>query len=150
MEQMSYVFLFTYFFTVAHFYVASKFHVVHPTKTVSFVFLSRSSSFSRWSSLVCRPNFSFFSLCLSLSPFSKFASISVYLNLILKKTRIKKHFRFSVLVFIDSLVVFASQDAGGHTLSFQNKLTIGIFLHEVGVRTVGVCTLRENQIFLLS
>ena len=72
------------------------------------------------------------------------------ISLILKKkttTRIQKHFPLSVLVFIDSLVVSASQDAGGHTLSRQNNLTFGIGLHVVGVRTVGVRTLRHKQIF---
>ena len=64
--------------------------------------------------------------------------------------RIQKYFPLSVFVFIDSLVVSASQDAGGHTLSGQNNLTFGIGLHEVGVLTVGVCALRHNQIFLLS
>ena len=63
---------------------------------------------------------------------------------------IQKQFPLSVFVFIDSLVVSTSQDAGGHTLSRQNNLTFGIGLHEVGVRTVGVRTLRHNQIFLLS
>ena len=51
---------------------------------------------------------------------------------------------------MDSLVVSTSQDAGGHTLSRQNNLTFGIGLHEVGGWTVGVRTLRHNQIFLLS
>ena len=58
----------------------------------------------------------------------------------------QKHFPLSVLVFIDSLVVSASQDAGGHTLSRQNNLTFGIGLPVVSVRTV-VRTLRHNQIF---
>ena len=63
--------------------------------------------------------------------------MTINLSLILeKKTRIQKHFPLSVLVFIDSLVVSASQDAGGHTLSRQNNLTFGIGLHAVGVRTV--------------
>ena len=61
--------------------------------------------------------------------------------------RIQKHFPLSVFVFIDSFVVSALQDAGGHTLSRQNNLTFDIGLHEVGVRTVGVRTLRHNQIF---
>ena len=73
--------------------------------------------------------------------------MTINLSLILKKTRIQKHFPLSVLLFIDSLVVSASQDAGGHTLSSQNNLTFGIGLHVVGVRTVGVRTLRHNQIF---
>ena len=37
----------------------------------------------------------------------------------------------------DSLVVSASQDAGGHTLSRQNNLTFGIELRELCVRTGG-------------
>ena len=73
--------------------------------------------------------------------------MTINLSLILeKKTRIQKHFPLSVLVFIDSLVVSASQDAGGHKLSRQNDLTFGIGLHVVGVRTL-VRTLRHNQIF---
>ena len=73
--------------------------------------------------------------------------MKINLSLMLKKkNRIQKHFPLSVLVFIDSLVVSASQDAGGHTLSRQNNLTFGIGLHVVGVRTV-VRTLRHNQIF---
>ena len=74
--------------------------------------------------------------------------MTINLSLILdkKKTRIQKHFPLFVFVFIDSLAVSASQDAGGHTLSSQNNLTFGIGLHVVGVRTV-VRTLRHNQIF---
>ena len=62
----------------------------------------------------------------------------------------QKQFPLSVIVFIDPFVISTSQDEGGHTLSRQNNLTFGIGLHEVGVRTVGVRTLRHNQIFLLS
>ena len=43
----------------------------------------------------------------------------------------------NILEGTDSLVVSASQDAGGHTLSRQNNLTFGIELHEVCVRTGG-------------
>ena len=58
--------------------------------------------------------------------------MKINLSLMLKKkNRIQKHFPLSVLVFIDSLVVSASQDAGGHALSFQNNLTFGIDLHVV-------------------
>ena len=71
--------------------------------------------------------------------------MTINLSLILKKNpRIQEHFSLSVFVFIDSLVVSASQDAGGHTLSRQNSLTFGIGLHVVGLRTV-VRTLRHNQ-----
>ena len=92
------------------------------------------------------PYFLFF--CLSLSLYSKFVDTTINLSLILyKTTRIQKHFSLSVFVFIDSLVVSASQEAGGHTLSRQINLTSGIRLHEVCVRTGGR-TLRHNQIIL--
>ena len=57
--------------------------------------------------------------------------MAINLSLILKTTRIQKHFPLSVFVFIDSLVVSASQDAGGHKLSRQNNLIFGIGLHVV-------------------
>ena len=119
---------------------ATKFHIAPPTENVSFApFLVE----LRWPVALL----SLF-LCLSLSLYSKFVDMTINLSLILeKKTRIQKHFPLSVLVFIDSLVVSASQDAGGHTLSRQNNLTFGIGLHVVGVGTVGVRTLRHNQIF---
>ena len=82
----------------------------------------------------------------SFSLFPKFVDMTINLNSILQTTRIQKHFPLSVFVFI----VFTSQDASGHTLSRQNNLTFGIGVHEVGVRTVSVRTLRRNQIFLLS
>ena len=85
-------------------------------------------------------------LCLSFSLYLKFVDMTINLSLILKTTRIQKHFPPSVLIFTDSLVVSALRDAGGHTLSIQNNLTFGIGLHVVGVRTV-VRTLRHNQIF---
>ena len=62
-------------------------------------------------------------LCLSLYLFSKFLDMTINLNLIIWTTRIQKHFPLSVFVFIDSFLVSASQDAGGHTLSCQNNLT---------------------------
>ena len=64
-----------------------------------------------------------------------------------KTTRIQRQFPLSVFVFIDSLVVPASREAGGHTLSRQNNLTSGIGLHELCVRTGGR-TLRHDQIIL--
>ena len=65
-------------------------------------------------------------LCLSLSLYPKFVDMTINLSLILQTIRIQKHFPLSVFVFIDSLVVFASQDAGGHTLSRQNNLTCSV------------------------
>ena len=77
-------------------------------------------------------------LCLSLYLFSKFLDMTINLNLIIWTTQIQKHFLLSVFVFIDSFLVSASQDAGGHTLSLQNNLTFSIGLHAVGVWTVSV------------
>ena len=76
--------------------------------------------------------------------------MTINLSLILWTTRIQKHFPLSVFVFIDSLVVSASQDAGSHTLSRQNNLVFGIGLHVVGVRTVVRANVTSNQILLLS
>ena len=95
-------------------------------------FLSRSSSFSRSASLGVALLSLFF--CLSLSLYSKFVDMTINLSLILKTTRIQKNFPLSVFVFIDSVVVSASQDEGGRTLSRQNKLTFTFGLHEL------VCT----------
>ena len=98
-------------------------------------FLSRSSSFSRSASLGVALLSLFF--CLSLSLYSKFVDITINLSLILKTTRIQKNFPLSVFVFIDSLVVSASQDVGCRSLSRQNKLTFSSGLHEL------VCTDRR-------
>ena len=140
--------------TVAHFHpggrwhpAATKFHIVPPKENVSFCFFSLALApflvELRWP-VALLPLF----LCLSLSVYSKFVDMTINLSLRLekKKTRIQKHFPLSVLVFIDSLVVSASQDAGDHTFSRQNSLTFGIGLHVVGVGT-DVRTLRHNQIF---
>ena len=119
-------------------------------KKCPLFFLSRSSSFSRWASLACRLTWPVsFSSSFSFSIF-QMCGHDNYSKLNTLDNRIQKYFPLSVFVFIDSLVVSASQDAGGHTLSGQNNLTFGIGLHEVGVLTVGVCALRHNQIFLLS
>ena len=102
---------------------ATKFHVVPPTKNVSFCFFSLAVApfllELHWPVALL----SLF-LCLSLSLYSKFVDMTINLSLILKTTRIQKHFPLSVFVFIHSLVV-ASQHAGGHTLSRQKKLTFG-------------------------
>ena len=116
-------------------------------KRLLLFFLSRSSSFSLWASWPVAL-LSFFP-CLSISLYSKFVDMTINLRLILEKTRIQKQFPLSVFVFIDSLVVSASQDAGGHTLSRQKNQTFGFDLHLVGARTV-VRTLRHNQIFCLA
>ena len=112
-------------------------------KNVSFVFfylaLALFLAEPRWP-VALLPLF----LCLSLSLFSKFVDMTINLNLMLSTTRIQKYFPLSVFVFIDSLVVSASQDAGGHTLSRQNNLTFGIGLHELDVRISLINTHRHT------
>ena len=41
----------------------------------------------------------------------------------------QKHLPFSVIVFIDSFVVSALQDAGGHAISRQNNLELRLGCH---------------------
>ena len=60
--------------------------------------------------------------CLSLSLYSKFVDMTINLSSILKTTRIQKQFPLAVFVFIDSLVVSASQDGSGYAISRQNNL----------------------------
>ena len=151
---MSYVFSFTFFslpltFTLHWWPLAflilspplQNCHVVLPTKKCLLSFLSLaldlSRPLSRWASLACRPLSLF--VCLSLALYSKFVD------------------------FIDSLVVSASQDAGGNEISRQNNLSYiwvaipveWVILHwyacgadgrSVG-RSVGVRS-RDYQIFL--
>ena len=90
-EEMSYVFLLTFFslplfFTlvaaiISHFLTAAtNFHVVLPTKNVSFVFYlslywALCRSFSHWASLAYRLLSLY--LCLSLSLYSKFVDMRI-------------------------------------------------------------------------
>ena len=78
-----------------------------------------------------------------------YCKISVFLFIIKQKKQGWFYSREYIYIYIyifffnniskstDSLVVSASQDAGGHTLSRQHNLTFGIELHEVCVRTGG-------------
>ena len=81
---------------------------------------------------LCR---SFFSLSFAgLSPtfsfsISKFVDITINISLILETTRIQKQFPLSVFVFIDSLVVSASQDEGGYAISRQINLELHLGCH---------------------
>ena len=63
------------------------------------------------------------------SLYSKFVDMTINLSLILQTTRIQKQFPLSVFVFIDSLVVSASQDAGGYAISRQNNLELHLGCH---------------------
>ena len=97
MEEMSYVFSFTFFFTAAHFLLAlvaasishfvtaaTNYHVVLPTKKFLLCFLSLALDLRRpflvefrWSAA-----FSLF-FCLSLALYSKFVDMKINLSLIL-------------------------------------------------------------------
>ena len=89
-------------------------------------------SFSRWASLACRLLSLF--LCLSLSLYSKFVDMTINLSLILQTTRIHKQFPLSIFVFIDSLVVSASQDAASFAISRQNYLELHLGCHTCWLR----------------
>ena len=86
--------------------------------------ISRSSSLSLFFSLrfagLSPP---FFSL------YSEVVDMTINLSLIVKTTRTHKQFPLSVFVFIDSLVVSASQDAGGYAISHQNNLELQLVCH---------------------
>ena len=63
------------------------------------------------------------------SLYSKFVDMKVNLTYILQTTRIQKQFPLSVFVFINSLVVSASKDADGYTISRQNNLVLHLGCH---------------------
>ena len=50
--------------------------------------------------------------------------MTIDLSIIIQSTRIQKQIPLSVFVFSDSLVVSASQDAGGYAISHQNNLEL--------------------------
>ena len=68
------------------------------------------------------------------SLYSKFVDMTINLSLILQTTRIQKQFPLSVFVFIDSLVVSASQDVGGYAISHQNNLELHLGCHTYWLR----------------
>ena len=104
MEEMSYVFSFTFFsmaliFTLHWWPLAflvlspplQKFHVVLPTTLT----LELCRSFSRWASLACRLHSLF--PCLSLALYSKFLDMTIDLSLILYTCRFRLYLLFSCL-----------------------------------------------------
>ena len=102
------------------------FHVVFPTKNVSFVLaLDLCRPFSRWASLAAA-YFLFFSVFLLLYILNLWA---INLRLILWKTRIQKQFPLSVFEIIDSLGASALQDAGGYAISYQNNIELHLGCH---------------------
>ena len=91
------------------------FHVVLPTKSISFVsYLSLQISVALF---LCRLLSLF--LCLSLTLYSKFVNMTIYLSLILQTTRTQKQFPLSVFVFIDSSAAYVLQDVGGYSISLH-------------------------------
>ena len=126
---MSYVFLFTFFFSlsliftlvassISHFLTATtKFYVVPPTKNFSFVFFCLPLALFlvelHWPVALLSLFF-----CLFLSINSKFVDMTINLSSILYTTRIQKQFPHSVFAFMDSFVVLPSQDAGGYIVCF--------------------------------
>ena len=76
-------------------------------------------------------SFAVLSPTFSFSLYSKFVEMTIYLSLILQTKRIQKQFPLSIFVFIDSLVVSASQDAGGYEISRQNNLEFPYLLIEL-------------------
>ena len=124
-----------------------------------FISCSRSLSLFLVHSLACCLLSLF--LCLSLALFSKFVDMTINLSLILQTTRIQKQFPLSFIVFIDSSVVSALQDAGGYAISSQNNLELHLVCHTCTCwlsyftlvylwcgRTVGRCTVTWLPSFL--
>ena len=115
MEEMSYVFSFTFFslpliFTLHWWPLAflilspplQNFHVVLPTKKC-LLYLSLALAvcrpFSRWASLACRLLSLF--RCLSVSLYFKFVNMTILLSLLHWTTRIQKRFPLSVFLFTE-------------------------------------------------
>ena len=130
---MSNVFLFTFFFTRAHFHLGGRQHFSfsHLRYKIFMLFFQQKMSpllfFSRSSSLPLIFSLSFAGLSPTFS-FSilqiKFVDMTINLSLIPQTTGIQKQFPVSVSVFIESLVVSASQDAAGYAISHQNNLEL--------------------------
>ena len=157
---MSYVFSVTFFFTAVHVHLAlvaaSISHFVTTATKLSCCSLALDlcRPLSRWASLGCHPLSLFH--CISLALFSKFLDMRINLSLILYKTRIQEKFPLSVFVLIDSLVVSASQDAGGYAISRQNNLELHLgchncwmsYLHWYACGAEGRCTVTWLPNFL--
>ena len=141
------------------------FYLLLSLSFLSFYFLSLvldlCRPFSRWASQACRLLSLF--LCLSPALYSEFVDMTINLSCILWATRIQKQFPLSFLVFIDSLVVCALQDACGHAISRQNNVELHLGCHtcwlsyftlvclwcgQVVARAVGRCTVTWLPNFL--
>ena len=131
-----------FFLTAAHFHLGGRQHfsfshcrykffmLFFQPKMSPLFFISRFSSLSRFFSLSfvgLSPTSSF--PCHSLSLYSNFVDMNINLSSILKTTRIQNQFPLSVFVFIDSLIVSASQDGSGYAISRQNNLELHLGCH---------------------
>ena len=83
--------------------------------------------FSRWASLAYRPLSLF--LCLSLALYSKLVDMDNLSKLNTLGNTDTETISASVLVFIDSFVVSALQDASGYAISRQNNLELHLGYH---------------------
>ena len=136
MEEMSYAFSLTFFMFSLHWWplaflilspLLQNFHVVPPTKNVSFVFISCFRSLSP--GLLSFFHLLSLFLSLSLALYSKFVDMTINLSFILQTTWIQKQFLLSVFVFIDSLAASVLQDARGYAISRQNNLELHMGCH---------------------
>ena len=115
----------------AHFLTGAMFKLFFQQKNDSFpFFLSRQLSVALLLVKLRRlvAYFLFFSVFLFLN-ISIFVDMTINLSLILQTTRIQKQFPLSVFVFIDSLVVSASQDEGGYAISRQKNCELHLSCH---------------------
>ena len=138
MEEMSYLLLFNFFHSLIFTLVAAR--ISH--------FLTATKKFSCCSSnkiiapyLALQLSVALFLLELRwpvahfiFSLYSKFVDMTINLSLMLQTTRIQKQFPLSIFVFIDSLVVSASQDVGGYAISHQNNLELHLGCHTCWLR----------------
>ena len=144
MEQISYVLLSFFFFSLPlippwcplAFPIFSpplqNFHVVVPIKKMSLCYLSLLRSVSLFLVELRWPGAYFLVFPVFLL-YCKFLDLTIKLSFILQTTRIQKGFSLSVFVFIDSLIVSASQDTCGYAISRQNNLEL-----RLGCRTCGL------------
>ena len=112
---------------------ATKFSCCSSNQKKCLSVISRYSCLSLFFSLSFAGLVPTFSFSLSFSYISNFVDLTIKLSLILQTTRRQKGLPLSVFVFIDSLVVCASQDTGGYTISRQNNIELHLGCHTCGL-----------------
>ena len=138
MEKRSQMFLFTVS-TAAHFFLGGRQHFSFSHRRYKFMLFFQQKMAPYISLFIYVAIFPvelrwpveyfLFFRCLSLSLYSKFMDMTINLSLTLQTTPIQKQFPLSVFVFIDSLVVSASPDAGGYAISHQNNIELHLGCH---------------------